>query len=86
MNADITLFRVVRDEDRTRVETEQSVLGWGVQFRSGHCYIDWNRNAYSEEDRLDHPHVSGYGSFDDVEQGTGGTIECIAKFPAREEK
>lgn len=77
MGSLIRLFRVMFDEERTRVETDHDVMGWGVQFPSGLCYVDWNRQAYPPEDRLDHPHVSQYGSLDDVEQGTAGTVEII---------
>jgi hypothetical protein len=68
------VFYVFRDEDRTRIDVDDDVLGWGVEFPSGECYVDWNRDAFPEEDRLDHPHVSKYGSRDDVEQGTGGNV------------
>lgn len=69
------LFRVLFNEDRTRIETRHDVMGWGVQFPSGQCFVDWNREAYDPGDRLDHRHVSIYGSFPDVEQGTGGDVE-----------
>jgi hypothetical protein len=71
------LFRVLFNEDRTRIDTDHDVMGWGIRFPSGRCYVDWNREAYAPEDRLDHPHVSEYGSFEDVEQGTGGDVEVL---------
>ncbi|MWG36945.1 hypothetical protein [Halomarina oriensis] len=77
-NRELLLFRVLRDEDRTRVETRDDVMGWGVQFPTGQCYVDWYREAYAPEDRLDNPHVSIYGSLSDVEQGTGGTVQPLA--------
>jgi len=67
-------FRVFRDEDRTRIDVDGDVLGWGVEFPSGECYVEWNLEAFPEDDRLDHDHVSIYGSRDDVEQGTGGNV------------
>jgi hypothetical protein len=76
----IRFFRVLRDEDRTRIDVDGEVLGWGVQFPSGACHVDWNRQVYPPEDRLDHPHISQYGSFDDVEQGTGGAVEVLEVF------
>lgn len=79
-----TAFYVFRDEDRTRIDVDGDVLGWGVEFPSGECYVDWNRDAFPEDDRLDHPHVSKYGSIADVEQGTGGKVsiaEEIARVP-----
>lgn len=78
MTEEIKTFRVLFDEDRTRIDIDRdAIMGWGVQFPSGMCYVDWNREAYPEEHRLDHPHISQYGSFADVEQGTGGTIEVL---------
>lgn len=67
------VFRVFRSAE-TRIDVDGEVLGWGVEFPSGLCYVDWNRQVFDEEARLDHPHVSQYGSLDDVEQGTGGEV------------
>ena len=79
MSDRLVLFRVVRDSDRTRVETDGDTLGWGVKFPSGMCYVDWNRRVYAEEDRLNNPHVSQYGSLNDVEQGTGGAVKVMTR-------
>lgn len=76
-DGDILLFRVLFNEERTRIDTQHPVMGWGVRFPSGRCYVDWNRESYPPEDRLEHPHVSEYGSLDDVEQGTGGDVEVF---------
>ena len=67
------IYRVLRT-DETRIDVDEDVLGWGVEFPSGLCVVDWNREAFPEDDRLDHPHLSQYGSLEDVEQGTGGRI------------
>lgn len=77
MPDDILVFRVLFDPERTRVETDHAVMGWGVKFPSGLCYVDWNTEAYPPEDRLDNDHVSMYGSLADVEQGTGGAVEKL---------
>lgn len=66
-------FRVVRTGD-TRLDVDGDVLGWGVQLPSDWCVIDWNREAFPEEDRLEFPHLSQYGCLDDVEQGAGGDV------------
>ena len=70
----VTLVEVLPHDDRTRIDDVEDVMGWGVEFPSGGCYVDWNREAFDEEDRLRHPHVSIYGCPEDVEQGTGGTV------------
>jgi hypothetical protein len=77
MSRTLRVFRVVRDDQRTRVDTDGDVLGWGVEFPSGACHVDWNRMAYPPEDRLAYPHISQYGCVADVEQGTGGTVEVL---------
>jgi hypothetical protein len=77
VSRELTIFLVHYDEDRTRIDTDDDLMGWGVRFPTGQCYVDWNRRAYDEEDRLDHPHVSIYGSLGDVEQGTGGEVEIV---------
>jgi hypothetical protein len=74
--SDVVLFRVLESR-RTRIETIGDVLGWGVRFPSGLCYVDWNRRAFPEDDRLEGPHVSQYATLDDVEQGTGGHVERL---------
>lgn len=66
-------FKVYRS-DETRLDVDGDVLGWGVEFPSGLCVVDWNRFVFDEDDRLDHPHLSQYGSIEDVEQGTGGDV------------
>jgi hypothetical protein len=83
-------FYVYRDDDRTRIDVDGDLLGWGVQFPSGACYVEWNRDAFPDDDRLEHPHVSRYGSVDDVEQGTGGRVVVANETgevpPTNEEK
>ena len=76
----LRLFRVYRT-DETRLDTDGDVLGWGVQFPSGHCYIDWHLEIFPEEDRLDAAHVSQYGTLADVAQGSGGEVVIEAEFP-----
>lgn len=76
----LRVFRVW-PSDRTRIDVDDDrPLGWGVEFSSGECYVDWNRMVFDEDDRLDHPHVSKYGSLDDVEQGTGGEVHRVKDF------
>ena len=78
----IKTLRVCFDSERTRVDTEGWLMGWGVQFQpSGQCALYWYRDAYPEEDRLDNPHISLYGSLADVEQGTGGDVEVLNVYP-----
>jgi len=74
----LRLLRVCFESERTRVDIDGWLMGFGVQFYpSGRCVLHWNRDAYPEKDRLDHPHVSLYSSLADVKQGTGGDVEQI---------
>lgn len=68
------ILRVESNEDRTRVETKDSLLGRGVQFPSGFIVMEWRRESYPPADRLEEPHQSVYQSLDDLEQGTGGDV------------
>jgi hypothetical protein len=69
-------FRVYRS-NATRIDTDDELLGWGVSFPDAGVYVCWNRDAFPEEDRLEHSHVSKYGSLADVEQGTGGVVREV---------
>lgn len=69
----LTPITVTRS-DRTRIDIDDDLMGRGVQFPSGLIVMEWYRDAYPESDRLDNPHQSIYGSIDDLEQGTGGTV------------
>lgn len=77
--AEVTVFRVDRSEN-TRIEGVGEVMGWGVEFPCGRCHVDWNLDAYPPDDRLGGPHISLYESFEDVEQGTGGTVEVVERI------
>lgn len=70
----LTIIRVERNPDRTRVDITKDLMGRGVVFPSGTVVMEWYRGAYPPEDRLDEPHQSIYGSLEDVEQGTGGDV------------
>lgn len=69
----LTILRVERS-DRTRIDINSDLMGRGVEFPSGTIVMEWYRGAYPEEDRLEHPHQSIYGSREDLAQGTGGEV------------
>lgn len=69
----VTTLRVERT-DETSFETEDDLLGVGAELPSGLIILDWNLEAFAEDNRLDHPHQSIYGSRDDVELATGGRV------------
>lgn len=69
----VDVFRIVADEDS---EYESDLLGMGVDFPNHDVYVDWHLEAFGD-DQLDNAHVSIYGSLEDLQQVTDGTIEVI---------
>jgi len=70
----VDVFRVTAaDDDDT--DYDGDLLGMGVDFPEHDVYVDWRRDAFP--DALDDPHVSVYGSIDDLEQATGNDIEAL---------
>lgn len=63
----------VRDPERNYAET-----GIGFRFPSGQIAVEWNRRAWPPEQRLEHEHVSLYGSVDDLKKACGVRIRPVA--------
>lgn len=75
MSALISPLFVLRDPDRARAEaTEVDVIAAGAQLPSGTIYIEWNREAFAEGERAEHPVTSRYETVADAEQATGGDL------------
>mgnify|MGYP000094326046 CR=1 FL=1 len=72
-------YRVIAPDDGDFIEP---VLGIAVEFPNGGVYTDWNVNAWPEDQRLHYPHVSIYGSLEDFQQVSEGTIEHIDSVDA----
>lgn len=81
--AEVTVFRLLRN-DKTRLDNVGSVMGWGIAFAESGAFLEWNRSAFPEDERLGESHVSMYGSLEDVEQGAGGKVEIIDKYTVAE--
>jgi len=70
----VDVFRVTAaDDDDT--DYDGDLLGMGVDFPEHDVYVDWRRDALP--DALDDPHVSIYGSVEDLQQATGNEIESL---------
>lgn len=70
---ELTVFRLLRtggakSNDRT------NMLGRGVQFPDGSCYLFWNREAFPKHQQLEGEHMSKYDCLDDVEKVTNGKV------------
>jgi hypothetical protein len=77
-SAQFRFFRVVAPEDRED-EYDDSVLGVGVSFPESGVYVDWHTSAFPDE--LENPHVSEYGSLDDLRKATGNDIADMSVPP-----
>lgn len=65
------LFYVTSDE------MDGKVVGIGVDFPNSGVYVDWINEAWPEDEQLDEPHVSDYGSIADLEQATGNDVTLV---------
>lgn len=72
----IDVFRVVQPDD-SDLDLDGDLMGVGVDFPNAGVYVDWRIDAWPDEEQLDEPHVSDYGSVADLEQATGGTVEIV---------
>lgn len=72
----LDVIEVVQEGDDGPVEAG-TVLGIGADFPNAGVYVDWNNDAWPEEEQLDEPHVSDYGTVEDLEQATGGVVNVV---------
>lgn len=56
------------------------VVGYGAEFPSGVCYVEWNREAWPEGERLSHGHQSRYGHVEDVRTATNAEVVFTGKL------
>jgi hypothetical protein len=73
--AEMRTFRVVPgagDDTDWDSPEDDPVLGVGVDFPNSTVYVDWNNAVFP--DKLTHPHVSEYGSIDDLRKATGNDV------------
>lgn len=76
---------IIRDPDRERAEaTEQTLVAAGAMLPSGTIYIEWNREAFEEENRAENVVTSRYESVDDAEEATRGNIVFETAYGERE--
>lgn len=75
------MFRLRSEDGSADANDPGDVLGWGVRFPSGLCYVDWNRQRFPEHQRFEEPHISMYGSLSDCQQAVSGILETIYAEP-----
>jgi hypothetical protein len=66
----VDVYRVTGDA------SDNGPLGVAVDMPESDVYVDWRREAF--EDPLADPHVSVYGSIEDLEQATGNETELVS--------
>ncbi|MEE6210844.1 hypothetical protein U3A55_11865 [Salarchaeum sp. III] len=71
---DVDVFRVLADPDDD-MDYDGRLLGVGVDMPESDVYVDWRREAFP--DALEDPHVSVYGSVEDLQKATGNEVEYI---------
>lgn len=79
MDADV--FQIVATEDDDQ-DLSSDLMGIGVDFPNAGVYVDWNIDAWPDDEQLEEAHVSDYGTLADLEQATGGVVEPLATVGA----
>jgi hypothetical protein len=74
---DASLFELVATEEQEDFETGAR-LGIGIDFPNSGVYVDWNIDAWPEEERLDGPHVSEYATLDDAQKVAQGDVRELS--------
>lgn len=77
----VDVFRIMQAED-SDMDLDGDLMGAGVDFPNSGAYVDWNIGAWPDDEQLDEPHVSDYGSIEDLEQATGGVVEHLETIEA----
>lgn len=77
----MNIYRIMAPEGGGHEFTEQ-ILGIVAEFPNGGVYADWNIDAWPDETQLQNPHVSIYGSIEDLERVAEGTLEHIREVDA----
>jgi hypothetical protein len=77
----VDVFRIVQSDDAD-MDIDGDLMGVGVDFPNAGVYVDWRIDAWPDDEQLAEPHVSDYGSVDDLEQATGGVVEYIQTVEA----
>ena len=73
-------FKIVAEGDGHDYQSD--LLGIGVDFPNAGVYVDWNIDAWPDDQQLRGPHVSDYDTLEDLEQVTEGRIEPIQTVEA----
>lgn len=78
------VFRLVAGEDSEMFDSGE-VLGIGVDFPNHDVFVDWNVDAWPDDQRLGGAHVSVYDTVEDAQQVAQGDIEVVETVDAEAE-
>jgi hypothetical protein len=72
----VDVIQIVQEGDEGPVEAG-ALLGIGTDMPNAGVYVDWNIDAWPDDEQLAEPHISDYGTVEDLEQATGGSVEVV---------
>jgi len=72
----VDVIQIVQEGDEGPVEAG-ALLGIGADMPNAGVYVDWNIGAWPDDEQLSEPHVSDYGTVEDLEQATGGSVDVV---------
>lgn len=74
----------VRQDGDDGPGTAGDLLGMGVDFPESDVYVDWNIEAWPDDQRLSDAHVSIYSTVQDLRGATGNSVEVVDSIGAME--
>lgn len=67
----------VRQNDDDGPGEDGDLLGMGVDMPNADVYIDWNIDAWPDDQQLSDAHVSIYGTVEGLAQATGNDVDVV---------
>lgn len=71
----VDVYRIVQPDEEGPAEPGD-LLGVAVGMPNAGVYVDWNIDAWPDDEQLSGAHVSDYDNLDDLEQVTAGDLEA----------
>lgn len=80
----VDVFQVTQPED-SDLELDGDCMGIGIDFPNAGVYVDWHIDAWPDDEQLEDPHVSDYGTVEDLEQATEGVVDVLKTVTPRDD-
>jgi hypothetical protein len=74
---ELEIFDVFRDNESTEKEQaveDEALVARGVRFPSGRLVVEWNREAFAEDEQSEGAIQTHYEKIEDVEQASSGVV------------